>query len=81
MQFKDVVVGQIVELVDNRSMRASKGATGIVKRVNEVFVWVKWKTGYKCPKTSRPQVDGDYFLSRFKPAIKKGEQLLFNFAK
>jgi len=76
MSFK---VGQKVELVDNSSMTAQKGATAIVEKL---FTWygvslikVTWKTDFGY------QMNGGYESFRFKPLLRKNEQLLFSFMK
>ncbi len=75
MKFK---VGQIVEVVNKCGMVASLGATAVVTKINydwydTVFIDVVWKTN------SNNQMNGGYMVHHFKPAIRKGQQLLFNF--
>lgn len=70
MKFK---IGQRVELVDNSGMCASIGAIAVIHDMESSFINVLWKT------RSNGQSNGGYFLWHFKPAIKKNEQLLFDF--
>jgi len=68
-------VGQTVELVNSNNMGASLGATAIVDRVGDKYVYVTWIRDSK----SKSQGDGGYFPWDFKPVIRQGEQLLFSF--
>ena len=71
-------VGQTVEVINKNGMVVSLGATAIVTRANYSFMSsdlldVVWKT------KSNNQMDGTYFSSHFKPALRKNQQLLFSF--
>lgn len=72
MEFKK---GQIVELVNNEGMSADVGATAVVIGTSTGGIFVQWKT------LSNNQMDGMYLLcqGRFKPLIRKNQQLLFAF--
>lgn len=70
----EIKIGQIVELINNNSMAASKGATAVVTGIVPWFR-VKWLT------KARGQMDGDYARSYFKPISTKGQQLVFDFMK
>ena len=74
MEFK---VGQTVELVDKSFMTAPLGSLAVVTRVGErigddEFISIVWKLPLA-------QSSGNYWQRRFKPVIKKGQQLLFSF--
>jgi len=66
-------VGQRVELVDNAGMAAPLGAIATVYDVDERYLNVTWGKG------ANGQIDGGYDFHQFKPLVKVGEQLLFNF--
>lgn len=71
-------VGQIVEVIDNHGMAASLGATAVATKANHDWynhelIDVVWKTN------SNNQMDGGYESYHFKSALRKGQQLLFNF--
>lgn len=72
MKFK---VGQIVELIEDSEIAAESGATAIVERVNNIYISVVWNRDSKWNN----QGDGGYYPKDFKPFIRKGQQLLFDF--
>jgi len=71
MNFK---VGQKVKLIDNNGMAADIGATAVISKIGNGWIKVVWLAH------ANRQMNGRYPSYHFKPAIKRGEQLLFDFA-
>ena len=74
----DFKVGQTVEVINKCGMAASLGATAVVTKVMRQYygmelIDVVWKT------QSNNQINGGYQIYRFKPLIRKNEQMLFSF--
>ena len=72
MKFK---VGQTIRLINANDIAAELGATAVVRHINDRYVSVVWIRDSKWNK----QGDGGYYPVDFEAAIKKNQQLLFNF--
>lgn len=74
MKFK---VGQTVVFNGDWENAAQRGATAIVVRLGDDFLYIKWVRD----ALSKAQGDGGYEYSKFELALQVGEQLEFSFMR